>query len=158
MFIIFSGLQSRWPVLPWHVLQMCETVLHMRRNPGPACGVFLSGKGSASARCLESASYGMCLTFTVWGDWAAIKNEPPSRHMTPKHMTSKWRCVSAERPSEHMMSKRRCTNHRGLNHVDLGKVHSLYIHINNMYSRLSLPRLRLSRITAYLEEKIWSFF
>ena len=27
-----------------------------------------------------------------------------------------------------------------------------------MYSRLSLSRLRLSRITAYLEEKIWSFF
>ena len=26
------------------------------------------------------------------------------------------------------------------------------------YSRLSLSRLRLSRITAYLEEKIWSFF
>ena len=28
----------------------------------------------------------------------------------------------------------------------------------NMYSRLSLSRLRLSRITAYLEEKIWSLF
>ena len=27
-----------------------------------------------------------------------------------------------------------------------------------MYSRLSLSRLRLSRITAYLEEKIWSVF
>ena len=26
------------------------------------------------------------------------------------------------------------------------------------YSRLSLSRLRLSRTTAYLEEKIWSFF
>ena len=26
------------------------------------------------------------------------------------------------------------------------------------YSRLSLSRLRLSRITAYLEEKIWSLF
>ena len=26
------------------------------------------------------------------------------------------------------------------------------------YSRLSLSRLRLSQITAYLEEKIWSFF
>ena len=27
-----------------------------------------------------------------------------------------------------------------------------------MYSRLSLSRLRLSRTTAYLEEKIWSLF
>ena len=27
-----------------------------------------------------------------------------------------------------------------------------------IYSRLSLSRLRLSRITAYLEEKIWSLF
>ena len=26
------------------------------------------------------------------------------------------------------------------------------------YSQLSLSRLRLSRITAYLEEKIWSLF
>ena len=28
----------------------------------------------------------------------------------------------------------------------------------NKYSQLSLSRLRLSRITAYLEEKIWSLF
>ena len=28
----------------------------------------------------------------------------------------------------------------------------------NIYSQLSLSRLRLSRITAYLEEKIWSLF
>ena len=33
-------------------------------------------------------------------------------------------------------------------------------HINTIpkYSRLSLSRLRLSRTTAYLEEKIWSMF
>ena len=29
---------------------------------------------------------------------------------------------------------------------------------HDIYSRLSLSRLRLSRITAYLEEKIWSLF
>ena len=28
----------------------------------------------------------------------------------------------------------------------------------SQYSRLSVSRLRLSRITAYLEEKVWSFF
>ena len=30
--------------------------------------------------------------------------------------------------------------------------------ISSYYSRLSLSRLWLSRITAYLKEKIWSFF
>ena len=34
---------------------------------------------------------------------------------------------------------------------------SVYLRLSN-YSRLSLSRLRLSRITAYLEEKIGSFF
>ena len=30
--------------------------------------------------------------------------------------------------------------------------------LKNIYSRLSLSRTRLSRITAYLEVKIWSLF
>ena len=41
------------------------------------------------------------------------------------------------------------------------KHYSIPIHLNQFvtnYSRLSLSRLRLSRITAYLEEKIWSLF
>ena len=33
-----------------------------------------------------------------------------------------------------------------------------YKNFNGKYSQLSLSRLRLSRITAYLEEKIWSLF
>ena len=37
--------------------------------------------------------------------------------------------------------------------------HLFFLHsINTTYSRLSLSRLRLSGITAYLEEKIWSLF
>ena len=33
-----------------------------------------------------------------------------------------------------------------------------YLDVICTYSQLSLSRLRLSRITAYLEEKIWSLF
>ena len=32
------------------------------------------------------------------------------------------------------------------------------VFVNGIYSRLSLSRLRLSRIPAYFEEKIWSLF
>ena len=42
------------------------------------------------------------------------------------------------------------------NHINKeieSKVNCMY-----MYSQLSLSRLRLSRITAFLEEKIWSLF
>ena len=35
---------------------------------------------------------------------------------------------------------------------------SVFIHLQSNYSRLSLSRLRLSRITAYLEEKVLSLF
>ena len=34
----------------------------------------------------------------------------------------------------------------------------LLLNVIGKYSQLSLSRLRLSRITAYLEEKIWSLF
>ena len=37
-------------------------------------------------------------------------------------------------------------------------MHMRNIRKNSIYSRLSLSRLRLSRITAYLEVKIWSLF
>ena len=36
--------------------------------------------------------------------------------------------------------------------------YSLICLVTATYSRLSLSRIRLSRITAYLEEKIWSLF
>ena len=38
------------------------------------------------------------------------------------------------------------------------RLHSSFLFFINIYSRPSLSRLRLSRITAYLEEKIWSLF
>ena len=38
------------------------------------------------------------------------------------------------------------------------KMHQCAMVIHSKYSQLSLSRLRLSRITAYLEEKIWSLF
>ena len=50
--------------------------------------------------------------------------------------------------------RRRCdvmTSHRR-------KYDVILRHVPAEYSRLSLSRLRLSRISAYLEDKIWSFF